>query len=63
MAERPRRPPTRMSAECQLPPGEDHVPYLLLSLFQVVSLLRPPEEEASRAEEEAGFSTIIPIHM
>lgn len=44
-----------MSAECQLPPGEDHVPYLLLSLFQVVSLLRPPEEEASRAEEEAGF--------
>lgn len=35
-----------VSAECQPPPLDHHVPYFLLSLFKVTSLLGPPQKKA-----------------
>lgn len=36
----------RASAQCQLLPLNDHVPYFLLGFFQVASLLGPPQKKA-----------------
>lgn len=51
------------TAECHLPPLNDHIPYLLLDQFQVTSLLGPPQKIACKKINTENVTRKTLIHF